>query len=420
MIQKLEESVKTDPGSRPSNILRLLNYDFASRTSQRIRHVFYQPLGVLVVAALVSLACGLFLHAQAFSLGGCLLAIVMLGTAWPRFCSMGINGTISYGSGRVVENQPVVVHLELTNHLPWPVHGLFIRNSDFDADDASRGVSTIPAKSIARCSWEWVPCRRGVYPSGPMTARTGFPFGLWVAQKDLRCPVKLTVWPETYPVGPMPRLGPDDTAEGSITTGKSGNNGEFSGARPFRRGDHQRRIHWALTARHDRLIVRELETPTRPTALIFVDNGAACVPEFGNELTLDWQVRVAASLASGWLEEGAQVGLIWHGGIVEASSGTMQKAKLMDAAATISRAATNATKLSWGDRPGGSLLKILVTSEPGYRALRESAGFIENHRSVVLGQGTAGAARTPWLRIASPDELRPILMAGWMEARHGS
>lgn len=402
-----------------SNLSRWIQVDFFPNTSQRLRHVFYQPLGILVVASLVSLACGVFLHAQAFSLGGCLLAIVILGTAWPWFCAKGIMGSVSFGSDRAPERQPVAVHLAVTNRLPWPVHGLFIKGGNNGNEDDHRGLSTIPARSIARCSWKWSPPRRGIYPAKPLIARTGFPFGLWMAGKMLDCSSKLTIWPETFPVGPIPRIGPEDMAEGCITMGKAGNCGEFSGARPYRRGDHQRRIHWPLTARHDRLIVRELEAPTRPAAIIFIDNSAPGVDSFGGDATIDWIVRVAASLATGWLDEGVLVGLGWHGGHVPASSGSFQRTRLLDATASIDLVSAGSGRHDWGDHRGQNLLKILVTTEPAHLKARESPGYIEDHRSVVLGRSTTGTGRTPWLRIEHPDSVRTRLLEGWMEARHG-
>ena len=54
-------------------------YDFSPQFSARVRRFVYHPLGVLTLAALASLFCGLFLHSQGFVLCGGVLAVVASG-----------------------------------------------------------------------------------------------------------------------------------------------------------------------------------------------------------------------------------------------------------------------------------------------------------------------------------------------------
>lgn len=59
----------------------LATYDVFPEFSAKVRRLLYNPLGVLILAALTALLCGLFLHPQGFVLFGGVLAVVLLGTA---------------------------------------------------------------------------------------------------------------------------------------------------------------------------------------------------------------------------------------------------------------------------------------------------------------------------------------------------
>jgi hypothetical protein len=57
----------------------LATYDCFPEFSKEVRRFVYHPLGVLTLAALASLLCGLFLHSQGLVLCGGVLAVIALG-----------------------------------------------------------------------------------------------------------------------------------------------------------------------------------------------------------------------------------------------------------------------------------------------------------------------------------------------------
>ena len=78
----------------------LATYDFSPRFSTKVRRFVYHPLGVLTLAALASLLCGLFLHAQGFVLCGGVIAVVAFGVIWPWLSLRGLAGSVAFDRAR--------------------------------------------------------------------------------------------------------------------------------------------------------------------------------------------------------------------------------------------------------------------------------------------------------------------------------
>ena len=141
----------------------------------------------------------------------------------------------------------------------------------------------------------------------------GFPFGLWEASRPLEVAAPLLVWPRTFPVGPVPDAEGSQASDGLATRDRAGHWGDPLGVRPYRRGDPLRRVHWGLTARHGELIVREVQSNAVPRVQIVLDSHAAAHAGSGPDGSREWAIRVAASLAEGWIAQGAEVELVLDG-----------------------------------------------------------------------------------------------------------
>jgi hypothetical protein len=70
---------------------------------------------------------------------------------------------------------------------------------------------------------------------------------------------------------------------------------EFYGSREYQHGDPLRRIHWRNTARRGQFVVKEFEETSQGSVLVAFE----CSREWGSgrETTLEYSVRIAASLA---------------------------------------------------------------------------------------------------------------------------
>lgn len=301
-----------------------------------------------------------------------------------------------------------------------------------ESTEAVAGIASVPRHRTALCRWQFKPLRRGLYPLATPKLTTGFPFGLWDNRRTLAVETRLVVWPRTFPVGPIPPVSGDRQIEGSVSRSKVGSNGDVLGVRPYRRGDSPRRIHWAQSARHDRLIVCELQSNSRPVIQIVLDADPRVHAGSGVDSSREWAVRIVASFANGWLEDGAQVGLAWSDHNIPPASGQLQLYKILDALAGLSDecnrplAEVLAGPNCRGFRDG---LQVIVSTDRTQADGGGGACAAEDQRWVVLkASGFAdtvevadrGRCPAPWLLIDSAEWVLDQLKGGWREARHGS
>lgn len=401
--------------------------DFFPEFSARVRRWAYHPLGVLLLATLVSLLCGLFLHPRMFALAAGLLLVMGVGVCWPALTIRGAAGRWSFEQERCVEGDEVSARVTVTNHLPWPAAGLVLRDS---GTEAAVRLGTVPARQEMVAKWDFKAESRGEYPVGVPELLTGFPFGLWQARKRAAIDKRLIVWPKTFPVGPPPCLDGDSMIEGSVARRKVGSTGEVLGVRPYRRGDSPRRIHWPQSARHDRLIVCEFEATSRPVVQLVLD-GDASIHSVGPEGSLEWAIRTAASMARGWLEIGVQVGLVAPGVMLASASGSGQIRRIMDSLARLPSDSSQSLRDLLGSpvcRQFESGVQVIITTDR-----RRWGRSTARQRWVVLSAMAFGASPVPsarcdelpprlapWLFLDAPQRVPQLLRYGWSEARHGS
>lgn len=157
--------------------------------------------------------------------------------------------------------------------------------------------------------------KRGLYTVGPLLLRSAYPLGLaWSERVGDPSLTTLLVYPSMFGVASFPLL-----AAGSLVTSgmeslaRAGGYDDFFGTREYRQGDSLRHIHWPSTARHDRLIVKEFEVraSTEMTLMLDLQKEANLGEE--RESTLEYGVRIAASLARYALERGHSVQLTGYG-----------------------------------------------------------------------------------------------------------
>ncbi len=168
---------------------------------------------------------------------------------------------------------------------------------------------------------------RGVYFIGPVTAEFTDPFGLAKSRHVLGSADGLVVTP-----APLELLA-------STLSGSRGNDGLAAThrqanpsdddvmTREYRHGDSMRRVHWAATARHSELMVRQEESVTTPQATLLMDQRhasfsggftAAFTGDAGNGLstspTFEWAVTAVMSVSAHLLERNYALRFLDHQG----------------------------------------------------------------------------------------------------------
>jgi uncharacterized protein (DUF58 family) len=94
---------------------------------------------------------------------------------------------------------------------------------------------------------------------------------------------------------------------------KAGGSEEFFGTREYRQGDSLRYIHWPSTARHSQLIVKEFEIRAATEATLVLDLHKNSNIGIGKETTLEYAVKIAASISQYALQRGHDIQLACYG-----------------------------------------------------------------------------------------------------------
>ena len=277
----------------------LLNTDFCPAAN---RYVYWlkKPLGVLIVAALASLLCGLFVAPQGLVISGTIAATIVLGMVWPWVGLRGLSCELQFSQRRGVEGQVSPVEVVIKNRWPFPVWGLAIEDGFFLPQDGEDGtalaLSGIRGWSKTKFSWNFQPDCRGIYPNKTVKLATEFPLGVWKARRDIDTTGKLIVWPKAVALEPAVLA---DGANRSLllpSDKRSGNEGDRIGVRTYREGDSLRFVHWAQTAKCGRLIVSERQGPAQSSVVIAIDSDPNIAHGKGTTSSFEIAVRIAASL----------------------------------------------------------------------------------------------------------------------------
>jgi uncharacterized protein (DUF58 family) len=181
---------------------------------------------------------------------------------------------------------------------------------------------------------EWTyflePQCRGVYRLGPVQMETSDPLGLFVFSATISADTEIVVHPEPLNTRDL-SVGGEGSHGIRERDGKTrkGDGMEFHGVREYRPGDPLRRVHWRTTARTGRLVVVEFERAYQQNIVIGLDLARGTEYGAGRETTLEYAIKVAATLADRTMKAGGGVTLITQHGraTVRAGEGDMEAAR---------------------------------------------------------------------------------------------
>lgn len=282
--------------------------------------------GLLILILLAGLFTGrAFFFNLAYLLGG--LLIISFLWSWSAVRWIGINRRTRARRAQVGRNLDEVFTVQ--NRAFVPKLWLEVRDeSDLPGHRASHVVPALGPKGSYRWYVE-TPCLvRGEFRLGPLTIMSGDPFGLFTSPRKLNATSSVIVYPMTVPVTkvdlPMGVLsgGAAERRRAQFVTTNA------AGVREYVYGDSFNRIHWASSARKDRLMVKEFEIDPMADVWMFIDfsraslveapsvqrvNGDGAVIPTGTGIppsTEEYAVVIAASLAQYFVELERALGFV--------------------------------------------------------------------------------------------------------------
>lgn len=423
----------TTPIRRHETWSRILSRDYFPGLAQHLRWL-WTPLGTLALVAAISGVCGIVLHSQAFVVLIGIVAVIVVGVAWPWVEVGALRGSLAFERERCREGDSVGVRLRIRNRSPWGAWGVTLSRgfapsggSDPAAGERVLGLAHRPGFRTTETRWRFTPVCRGEYPLEAPRFSTGFPFGIREASRPLESSTRLLVWPRTYPVGPIPEAS-GQVSEGVAMCQHPGTSGDVMGVRPYRRGDSLRRVHWPQTARHGQLVVCELQSHSASKVQVVLDTHAASHAGQGADSSLEWAIRVAASLFEGWTDQGASVELVVQGRAIPAVGGSTaaRRARGLDALARVETGGvlTLDDLLEMSEcRRFRDGIRVVITTDLGVRSLRKGRSTAD--RFVVLQASAFGPLGSPapanllevrpWIWIDDATRVPQMLRRAWKE-----
>ncbi len=225
-------------------------------------------------------------------LGFGLLALVLIAVALVRLGKHDLSVSRSVVPERAQAGRDVRVELRLTNEGRGQAPLLLLEDQvppelSGRARFAIRGIEP---KGTRTTAFTLRPSRRGNYAVGPLEITVTDPFGVARVRSSAAGQTNFLAYPRIEPLV-LPRdSGTRRTITVSARRQPTGSSGEdFYTLREYVEGDDLRRIHWPATAKRNRYMVRQEETPWHARATVLLDDRSqAFVPS-------SWERAVEAS-----------------------------------------------------------------------------------------------------------------------------
>lgn len=239
----------------------------------------------------------------ALALGATLLGFVAFAAVYARLAARDLRAARDLAP-RASEDDRIEVRFRVRNEGALPLYGVQVADR-FPADRSPEKIATVypvlgafrevPARYRADCD-----ARRGLYPVGPVSIVGRDPWGVARAARELDASVgRITVYPRVTPLARFADVrGAARFDVGTMTAGRAGVGLEFLGVREYREGDPPRLIHWPTSARAGRLIVREMEETAAADVALYLDLSRLAVRGLGRVSTVEYAIRLAASIAT--------------------------------------------------------------------------------------------------------------------------
>ncbi|SEE65307.1 Uncharacterized conserved protein, DUF58 family, contains vWF domain [Arthrobacter alpinus] len=193
----------------------------------------------------------------------------------------------------------------------------------------------VPRGLLSRYHYSLHPGHRGVFTIGPLRGQFSDPFDITAVQRGLDDGGRLAIAPAAVEL-PSISLTDGRGQDGSHSTPELAHaSHDDAMTREYRYGDPLRRVHWPVTARQGKLMVRAEESVTTPEAALVIDRRATAfgesskamerfqiaghsmvgLPELRTTVAFETAIVAAASIATHLLERGYLLRVLDHSGL---------------------------------------------------------------------------------------------------------
>lgn len=257
--------------------------------------------GWLVAATGVALfAAGVAFGTSALEqLGVALVVLTLLAVVVVRLTRHELAITRTVTPLRSAATQPVTVTIDVVNKGRGPAPLILLEDGVPPPLTATArfSLSGVEPGGHRQASFVLRPTRRGRYSVGPLRINVVDPFALARVQSEAAPPSSFLVHPRIAELA-LPRdLGQQRNLASSPLRQLTGARGEdFYTLREYVEGDDLRKIHWASTAKRDRYMIRQEETPWQARVTIVLDDRAGAHDGVGSSSSFEHAVEATASL----------------------------------------------------------------------------------------------------------------------------
>ena len=254
------------------------------------------------------------------------LIVIAISFAWSRVSLTGLSFARRLSSDRAQVGDQLREELAVSNKSIFGKLFLELEDRSTLPGHLANRVIKIGPRSARQWRVASVARQRGKHRLGPITLRSGDPFGLFRRQKHLSGSLDLVVYPLTVDLDPYVPGSVLQSGGGTIQRRSPTPTTTVGGIREYMEGDSINRVSWTATARAGRLMVKEFESD--PTADVWIildlyspdsDGTRSVVTNFQSDDPLGWltndleyRVMLAGSLARRALALGRSVGLIMN------------------------------------------------------------------------------------------------------------
>ena len=181
-----------------------------------------------------------------------------------------------------------------------------LRTGEADSSVFSRGI---PPRSKRESQMEIIPGHAGRYEVAVASATISDPLGIW--QRELSCSdrMRLTVLPELFEMqmtyGSSAAMLENDRYRDNA---RGNDPGDITGIREYVPGDPVRNIHWKLSEKTDKLLVKELGKPITEQFLVILDTASDIAQD---PFELDASAAVFTSLLHSLHRDGIVFSAAW-------------------------------------------------------------------------------------------------------------